>query len=158
MNAAAKVLSLGIIYAPIMLKAFKQGLDIEKFHVVAHGLGAQLAGVMGRKIISNSHQSQKLKRITGLDPANTPFFPGSIVKHLSHSDAEMVDLIHTDAGIYGQPIATGTVDFWPNDGKTLQPEYGLVFLTVNCHAQYRWHNEDDFHTSALAASKCRCEW
>lgn len=33
----------------------------------------------------------------------------------------MVDIIHTDAGIYGQPIATGTVDFWPNDGKTLQP-------------------------------------
>lgn len=33
----------------------------------------------------------------------------------------MVDVIHTDAGLYGAPRSTGTVDFWPNSGKTLQP-------------------------------------
>lgn len=33
----------------------------------------------------------------------------------------MVDIIHTDAGLYGQPISTGSVDFWPNGGNTLQP-------------------------------------
>lgn len=45
-----------------VLSAFKKGLDIEKFHVVGHSLGGQLAGVMGRKIFSKSNQSQKLKR------------------------------------------------------------------------------------------------
>lgn len=77
-------------------------------------------------------------RITGLDPANPPFFPDILLNHLSHSDAEMVDIIHTDAGLYGQPIATGTIDFWPNDGMTLQP--GCPFrlgipLSVNGKAQ-----------------------
>lgn len=43
------------------------------------------------------------------------------MQHLSHCDADFVDIIHTDAGLYGQPIATGSVDFWPNDGATLQP-------------------------------------
>lgn len=53
---------LGNVLATHVLSAFKKGLDIEKFHVVGHSLGAQLAGVMGRKIISKSNQSQKLKR------------------------------------------------------------------------------------------------
>lgn len=33
----------------------------------------------------------------------------------------MVDVIHTDAWLYGAPVSTGTVDFWPNGGVTLQP-------------------------------------
>lgn len=56
-------------------------------------------------------------RITGLDPANPPFFPAILLDHLSHRDAVFVDIIHTDAGLYGQPYSTGTTDFWPNDGK-----------------------------------------
>lgn len=32
-----------------------------------------------------------------------------------------VDVIHTDAWLYGAPVTTGTADFWPNSGKTLQP-------------------------------------
>lgn len=56
-------------------------------------------------------------RITGLDPANPPFFPAILLDHLSHRDAEFVDIIHTDAGLYGQPYSTGTADFWPNDGN-----------------------------------------
>lgn len=55
-------------------------------------------------------------RLTGLDPANPPFFPPILLDHLSHRDAEFVDIIHTDAGLYGQPYSTGTVDFWPNSG------------------------------------------
>lgn len=34
-------------------------------------------------------------RISGLDPANPPFFPAILLDHLSHADAEMVDIIHT---------------------------------------------------------------
>lgn len=59
-------------------------------------------------------------RITGLDPANPPFFPAILLDHLSHRDAEFVDIIHTDAGLYGQPYSTGTTDFWPNDGKYVE--------------------------------------
>ncbi|XP_031635906.1 lipase member I-like isoform X2 [Contarinia nasturtii] len=120
-QAVPNSVTLGNIFATVVLSAFKKGLDREKFHVVGHSLGAQLAEVMGRKMFLKSNQFQKLKRITGLDPANPPFFPNILLDHLSHSDAEFVDIIHSDAGLYGQPISTGTIDFWPNDGMTLQP-------------------------------------
>lgn len=58
-------------------------------------------------------------RITALDPANPPFYPGT--SHISASDANLVDIIHTDAWLYGAPVSTGSIDFWPNSGKTLQP-------------------------------------
>lgn len=56
-----------------------------------------------------------------MDPAFPGFFPGILISHLSERDAEFVDIIHTDAGQYGQPVGTGTIDFWPNAGSSLQP-------------------------------------
>jgi len=57
-------------------------------------------------------------RISALDPAFPLFYPGT---HLSASDADFVDVIHTDAWLYGAPTSTGTADFWPNGGTSLQP-------------------------------------
>lgn len=54
-----------------------------------------------------------------MDPAFPPFYPSTF--HISSKDAAFVDVIHTDAWLYGAPVSTGTVDFWPNGGKTLQP-------------------------------------
>lgn len=61
----------------------------------------------------------QISRISALDPAFPPFYPST--GHISASDATMVDVIHTDAWLYGAPVSTGTVDFWPNSGKSLQP-------------------------------------
>lgn len=61
--------------------------------------------------------------ITGLDPALLMFYPenfGHLVP-LDHTAAKHVDIIHTDANLYGIPKATGHLDFWPNGGYTLQP-------------------------------------
>lgn len=60
-------------------------------------------------------------RITALDPAFPMFYIMRLFPHLSKNDAQFVDVIHTDAWFYGAPFATGTADFWPNSGKTLQP-------------------------------------
>lgn len=61
-------------------------------------------------------------RISALDPAFPLFYlTAGLAAHLSKHDAEFVDVIHTDAWLYGAPSSTGTADFWPNGGKTLQP-------------------------------------
>lgn len=60
-------------------------------------------------------------RISALDPAFPMFYVLKLCTPLNKSDAEFVDVIHTDAWFYGAPFSTGTVDFWPNGGKTLQP-------------------------------------
>lgn len=40
---------------------------------------------------------------------------------MDSSDAEFVDVIHTDAGIFGFPTSIGHVDFYPNGGISPQP-------------------------------------
>lgn len=80
-----------------------------------------MTGIVARKIKDKSNQTIKLKRISALDPAFPPFYPGLFYKPLNKKDADLVDVIHTDAWLYGAPVSTGTVDFWPNNGKTLQP-------------------------------------
>lgn len=56
-----------------------------------------------------------------MDPFLTCFYPPVLTKHLTKEDATFVDIIHSDAGYYGTPMQCGTVDFWPNNGKGVQP-------------------------------------
>ncbi|XP_017060656.1 inactive pancreatic lipase-related protein 1 [Drosophila ficusphila] len=117
-DAFPNLKQLGPELAKVLLKMFDHGLDIEKFHIVGHSMGGQLAGLLGREIFKRTKGVRKLKRISALDPAFPLFYPGS---HLSANDAEFVDVIHTDAWLYGAPTSTGTADFWPNGGGSLQP-------------------------------------
>lgn len=60
---------------------------------------------------------------SGLDPAR-PFFelpPQDTFAKLDSSDAKIVDVIHTCAGLLGFEGAIGTVDFYPNAGIAPQP-------------------------------------
>lgn len=49
------------------------------------------------------------------------YYPYVGAAHLTHMDAEFVDVIHTDAGVYGYPFQIGTADFYPNSGHRYQP-------------------------------------
>ncbi|XP_055371524.1 pancreatic triacylglycerol lipase-like [Condylostylus longicornis] len=106
-----------------LLNLFNAGLPLQDFHLVGHSLGSQLSGYIGREIIQQSGGSLILPRISGLDPANPGYYdlPIDIIfDHLGPSDAVFVDVIHTDAGLLGAPYSTGTVDFWPNGGYSVQ--------------------------------------
>lgn len=66
------------------------GLDLSDVHIIGHSLGAHTAGYAGEKLAG------RISRITGLDPAE-PYFQG-MPNHLrlDPSDAQLVDVIHTD--------------------------------------------------------------
>jgi len=82
-----------------------------------------------------------------LDPAG-PFF-NILEPRLSHSDARFVDIIHTDYGFYGIGVTTGTVDFFPNNGRrvqsgcplnaTIYSEAGNIFQNIETSASYMLH-------------------
>lgn len=89
------------------------------FHVIGHSLGAHTAGYAGERVTG-------LGRITGLDPAEPYFqFLHSSIR-LDPSDAEFVDVIHTDGQSifnilvggsgFGLMQKSGHVDFYPNGG------------------------------------------
>lgn len=66
-------------------------LTLSDTHIIGHSLGAHIAGYAGERVPG-------LGRITGLDPAG-PYFnfmPPSV--RLDTSDAQFVDIIHSDSG------------------------------------------------------------
>jgi hypothetical protein len=91
-----------------------------QFHIIGHSLGAHTAGFAGARVPG-------LGRITGLDPADPCFDKSSPSGRLDSSDADFVDVIHTN-GKYtdgmsflvitgsGMSAACGDVDFYPNGG------------------------------------------
>ncbi|CAH0563633.1 unnamed protein product [Brassicogethes aeneus] len=93
-------------------------MSIEKLHVIGFSLGSHVAGHTGKLLIK---RKMKLPRITALDPAFPDISLNDRSKRLSQNDAEYVDVIHTDGGIFGFPLNVGHADFYPNGGRALQP-------------------------------------
>ncbi|KAK7101243.1 hypothetical protein V1264_024054 [Littorina saxatilis] len=83
-------------------------------HIIGHSLGAHIAGYTGERLAG-------LGRITGLDPSD-PYFQNTPPQvRLDPSDAEFVDVVHTDGSSFlelgmGASQAMGHVDFYPNGG------------------------------------------
>ncbi|CAF1141074.1 unnamed protein product [Rotaria sordida] len=89
-KATANAQVVGAVIALLVNEMIKaHGANPADFHIVAHSLGAAVAGYAG-------HRISGLGRITGLDPAG-PFFENTDpIVRLDSSDAKFVDIIHTD--------------------------------------------------------------
>ncbi|GLH06117.1 Phospholipase A1 1 [Gryllus bimaculatus] len=115
-QATANTRLVGLELAHFVNYLQKQyGLDPAQVHMIGHSLGAHTAGYAGERI-------DGLGRITGLDPAE-PYFQGlPPFVRLDPSDANFVDVIHTDGKSifllgYGMSQPCGHLDFYPNNGK-----------------------------------------
>ncbi|XP_011306821.1 pancreatic triacylglycerol lipase isoform X2 [Fopius arisanus] len=117
-TANTRLVGLEIAYLVKHLQT-NYGLDTSDVHLIGHSLGAHTAGYAGEKL------EGQIGRITGLDPAE-PYFQG-MPSHLrlDWTDAQLVDVIHTDGksifflGLpgYGMSQPCGHLDFYPNNGK-----------------------------------------
>ncbi|XP_054840119.1 pancreatic lipase-related protein 2-like [Eublepharis macularius] len=93
-------------------------------HLIGHSLGAHTAGEAGRRLRGAGQKFPGIGRITGLDPAAFCFQGMPIMVRLDPSDAEFVDIIHSNGGQslaigLGMQNATGDLDFYPNGGTTM---------------------------------------
>lgn len=83
--------------------------------MIGFSLGAHVAGFAGA-------EQKSLHRITGLDPAGPLFESQHPNSRLDESDAEFVDVIHSNGenlilGGLGSWQPMGTVDYYPNGGE-----------------------------------------
>ncbi|CAF1187657.1 unnamed protein product [Rotaria sordida] len=93
----------------------KHGADPQLIHLIGHSLGAHAAGYAGSRIVP------RVSRITGLDPAGPNFERTDPRVRLDPTDAQFVDVIHTDGQAHiqlglGLLQPLGHVDFYPNGG------------------------------------------
>lgn len=89
-----------------------------KFHLVGFSLGAQVVGLIGRKVIEKSHGRFKIPRITGLDPGKMPEMMKIPIVYLNEGDAIFVDTIHSENDYFGSAISSGNSSFLVNGGKS----------------------------------------
>ncbi|XP_059472684.1 pancreatic triacylglycerol lipase-like [Neocloeon triangulifer] len=121
-QAVANIRLVGRAVAIMIIKLMEEvGLRPPKTHIIGHSLGAHTAGYAG-SAVKGWHV--KLGRITGLDPAEPHFADTDPEVRLDPSDADFVDVIHTDAapfisGGFGIKQAVGHVDFYPNGGEIM---------------------------------------
>ncbi|KAK6188487.1 hypothetical protein SNE40_004652 [Patella caerulea] len=115
-KAAANTRVVGAVAAQL-IKDLKSvgGISYSNVHVIGHSLGAHTAGYIGEIITG-------LGRITGLDPAGLGFEKYDAIVRLDPSDADYVDVIHTDGETllqlaFGMAKPIGDADFYPNGGK-----------------------------------------
>lgn len=87
-----------------------QGLRIDKTTCVGHSLGAHICGIMA------NYLNFRLEKIIALDPAKPLIKPGNSNK-LDQSDAKFTQIIHTNAGFYGEAGKVGHIDFCVNGGR-----------------------------------------
>lgn len=97
----------------------EKGAKATNFHLIGHSLGAHVAGYAGKRV-------PNIGRITGLDPAGPYFENTDSIVRLDSSDAQYVDVIHSDGTAnlllgLGLFQAIGHADFYPNGGVN-QPE------------------------------------
>ena len=69
---------------------------LENIHLVGHSLGAHVVGFIAKTV--QSMGLGKIKQITGLDPAYPFFELHGPEDRIDKSDAEFVQIIHTNSG------------------------------------------------------------
>ncbi|XP_030909766.2 pancreatic lipase-related protein 2-like [Melopsittacus undulatus] len=112
-----RVIGAEIAYTIKILKKVSR-CSPHDIHLIGHSLGAHTAGEAGRR-------TPGIRRITGLDPAG-PCFEGTPPEvRLDPSDANFVDIIHTNAAHFpavgfGIHNTTGHLDFYPNGGTVMR--------------------------------------
>lgn len=112
------------------IKGAHKEFNIKNVHGIGFSLGAHVVSFTSNYLKETI--GLKLKRITGLDPALPFFATNDLNWKLDRNDADFVDVIHTNAGIYGKIEQCGDVDFYVNGGQNQpgceQHTSKLIFL------------------------------
>lgn len=95
------------------------GVNAEDIHLLGISLGAHIAGWAGKYF--RQYRNRSLGRITGLDPAGPCFSYAYSDQRLDKSDADYVDVIHSNRLVQGVIESLGHADFYINGGGPNQP-------------------------------------
>ncbi|XP_078416533.1 lipase member H-like isoform X2 [Cetorhinus maximus] len=102
------------ILVPVISNILKIGGSLNMIHMIGVSLGAHISGFVGSRF------NGQIGQITGLDPAGPLFRGKGKGDRLDPSDAQLVDVLHTDIDALGYEEILGNIDYYANGG-TDQP-------------------------------------
>ncbi|KXJ83592.1 hypothetical protein RP20_CCG004727 [Aedes albopictus] len=108
------------------------GMDLQDLYLVGHSLGAHLSGLAGKKVTSG-----KVGTIVALDPAKPAFDINKPDERLAITDANYVEVIHTNGKRLGMYEPIGHTDFYPNGGVQ-QPGCSMWWFGASCAHGRAW--------------------
>ncbi|KAH8378160.1 hypothetical protein KR093_009729, partial [Drosophila rubida] len=118
----------------------------QDIHLIGFGLGAHVAGFTAKFMKA---YNVYIGHITGLDPAKPHFQTQERSERLDASDADFVDIIHTDILVHGLMMPIGHVDFYPNQGVQ-QPHCGPLH-EVKTHLCFH-HRAAEYYAESIFSS------
>ncbi|XP_063825167.1 pancreatic lipase-related protein 2-like [Ostrinia nubilalis] len=110
---------IGKALGQMLAELSQGGISPKNMHCVGHSLGSQILGHAGGEFINRT--SQKISRITALDPAGPCFSNSLIQEQIRSGVAEYVEVYHCNAGGLGTTSVLADVDFFVNKKGSSQP-------------------------------------
>lgn len=107
------------------------GAPFNTMVIVGHSLGGHTAGIAGKRTSRG-----RLAAVVAMDPANPGFDANRPGDRVAATDANYVEVIHTNGGMLGMDPPIGLADHYPNFGRS-QPGCG-VDLAGNCAHSRAW--------------------
>ncbi|XP_072399474.1 lipase member H-like [Diabrotica undecimpunctata] len=134
-----------------------QGLQLSSLHLIGMSLGAQIAGLTNKTM-----KSGKPARVTGLDPSGLLFHSLPKSQKIGIGDGKFVDIIHTNAGFFGDYEAVGNLNIWVNGGMKQpgcfkQPTNVSLFKYVFCShsTAFKVYIKSLYEPNRFLITKCR---
>nr|XP_010591288.1 lipase member H [Loxodonta africana] len=109
-QASGKTRNVAKILKEFIDRMLVEGASLGDIYMIGVSLGAHISGFVGEMF------NGQLGRITGLDPAGPSFNGRPPQDRLDPSDAQFVDVIHSDIDALGYREPLGNIDFYPNGG------------------------------------------
>ncbi|XP_047505682.1 pancreatic triacylglycerol lipase-like isoform X1 [Pieris napi] len=152
LRSSTYVRFIGQKLAEVLAALVEHGQDPSLIHLIGHSLGSHISGFAGKTF--EKITGKKIGRISGLDPAGPCFSHVDPEVRLKSTDADFVDVIHTDSGVFGIKEPLGHVDFFPNQGLT-QPN--CVLQSCSHSRCVPLYGESIINPEAFPAVKCK-DW
>jgi len=128
------------------------GQKVGAIQLIGHSLGAHTAGLTAKYV--QKRGLGKVPKIVGLDPAMPGFSIGSPESRLASTDANYVEVFHTNSRMLGFDYPVGHVDYYPNYGFT-QPGCGIDVAGTCAHGRaYQYFAESLNSAKGFVAYKC----
>lgn len=137
-----------------LVKLNELGVEPANLELVGTSLGAHELGYAAKYFFKAT--GKKVSRLTGLDPAGPCFRSLGPEDKLWKTDAELVDVVHTNIDGFGIAEALGHIDIYANGGEFQPSDIPYIPCLVICsHVRsiiYWWQALE--HPKKFIAVKC----